>query len=95
MTDTADVIIIGAGVHGTSLAFHLAERGFSALSISRSSAGAKPKALATKLLGNTSRVVLYDMTTSLKACRAKATLFSVEVSSSESCIMFWLALRSG
>ena len=27
MTDTADVLIIGAGVHGTSLAFHLARRG--------------------------------------------------------------------
>ena len=31
MTDTADVIIIGAGVHGTSLAFHLAERGTSVI----------------------------------------------------------------
>lgn len=27
MADTADVIIIGAGIHGASLAFHLAERG--------------------------------------------------------------------
>jgi sarcosine oxidase, subunit beta len=27
MTNTADVIIIGAGVHGASLAFHLAQRG--------------------------------------------------------------------
>ncbi len=27
MTDTADVLIIGAGVHGASLAFHLAQRG--------------------------------------------------------------------
>jgi len=27
MSDSADVIIIGAGVHGTSLAFHLARRG--------------------------------------------------------------------
>ena len=27
MTETADVIIIGAGVHGASLAFHLAQRG--------------------------------------------------------------------
>ena len=31
MADTADVIIIGAGVHGTSLAFHLAERGVKSL----------------------------------------------------------------
>ena len=35
------------------------------------------------------------MTESLYAWRANATLFSVEVSSSDSCIMFWLALRSG
>ena len=27
MANTADVIIIGAGVHGASLAFHLAQRG--------------------------------------------------------------------
>ncbi len=27
MSDTADVIIIGAGVHGASLAFHLTQRG--------------------------------------------------------------------
>lgn len=30
MTETADVIIVGAGIHGASLAFHLAERGVSA-----------------------------------------------------------------
>ncbi len=31
MPDTSDVIIIGAGVHGTSLAFHLAQRGVKSL----------------------------------------------------------------
>ena len=35
------------------------------------------------------------VTPSLNACRANATLFSVEVNSSVSCIMFWLAFRSG
>ncbi|HEY6571501.1 MAG TPA: FAD-binding oxidoreductase [Candidatus Limnocylindrales bacterium] len=40
MTDTADVIIIGAGVHGTSLAFHLAERGTSVIVIERAWIGA-------------------------------------------------------
>jgi len=30
MTDTADIIIIGAGVHGASVAFHLAQRGVKA-----------------------------------------------------------------
>lgn len=30
MTNTSDVIIIGAGIHGTSLAFHLARRGVKA-----------------------------------------------------------------
>ncbi len=40
MTDTADVIIIGAGVHGTSLAFHLAERGTSVIVLERAWIGA-------------------------------------------------------
>src|SRR5512135_251139 len=31
MLNTADIIIIGAGVHGASLAFHLAQRGVKAL----------------------------------------------------------------
>jgi sarcosine oxidase subunit beta len=31
MAETADVIIIGAGIHGASLAFHLAERGMHAV----------------------------------------------------------------
>ncbi|HEY4767897.1 MAG TPA: FAD-dependent oxidoreductase, partial [Candidatus Limnocylindria bacterium] len=31
MAETADVIIIGAGIHGASLAFHLAERGVRAV----------------------------------------------------------------
>jgi sarcosine oxidase, subunit beta len=31
MPNTADVIVIGAGVHGTSLAFHLAQRGVKSL----------------------------------------------------------------
>ena len=31
MAETADVIIIGAGIHGASLAFHLAERGVKAV----------------------------------------------------------------
>ena len=40
VTDTADVIIIGAGVHGTSLAFHLAERGTSVIVLERAWIGA-------------------------------------------------------
>ena len=35
MSNTADVIIIGAGVHGASLAFHLAQRGAKALVLER------------------------------------------------------------
>jgi glycine/D-amino acid oxidase-like deaminating enzyme len=38
--DTADVIIIGAGVHGTSLAFHLAERSTSVIVLERAWIGA-------------------------------------------------------
>jgi sarcosine oxidase subunit beta len=40
MTDTADVIVIGAGVQGASLAFHLASRGAQVVVVERSVAGA-------------------------------------------------------
>lgn len=40
MTDTADVIVIGAGVQGASLAFHLASRGASVVVIERSTVAA-------------------------------------------------------
>lgn len=40
MTDTADVIVIGAGVQGASLAFHLASRGASVVVLEKSSAAA-------------------------------------------------------
>jgi sarcosine oxidase subunit beta len=40
MTDTADVIVIGAGVQGASLAFHLASRGARVAVIERSVPGA-------------------------------------------------------
>ncbi|MGH2406876.1 MAG: FAD-dependent oxidoreductase, partial [Candidatus Limnocylindrales bacterium] len=31
MTESADVIVVGAGVHGASIAFHLARRGVDVL----------------------------------------------------------------
>jgi sarcosine oxidase subunit beta len=40
MTDTADVIVIGAGVQGASLAFHLAARGVQVIVVERSSVAA-------------------------------------------------------
>lgn len=40
MTGTADVIIVGAGVQGASLAFHLAHRGASVTVVERTSVGA-------------------------------------------------------
>lgn len=40
MSNTADVIIIGAGVHGASLAFHLAERGTKPLVLEKNFVGA-------------------------------------------------------
>ena len=40
MTDTADVIVIGAGVQGASLAFHLAARGTSVIVVERSAVAA-------------------------------------------------------
>ena len=39
MTDTADVIVIGAGVQGASLAFHLASRGASVVIVERATVG--------------------------------------------------------
>lgn len=40
MTETADVIVVGAGVQGASLAFHLARRGVSVLVLERQSVAA-------------------------------------------------------
>ncbi len=40
MTQTADVIVVGAGVQGTSLAFHLARRGVSVIVLERSTVAA-------------------------------------------------------
>lgn len=40
MTNTADVIIIGGGVHGASLAFHLAQRGVNATVLEKQFVGA-------------------------------------------------------
>ena len=40
MSDTADVIVIGAGVQGASLAFHLASRGASVIVVERSTVAA-------------------------------------------------------
>ena len=40
MTDTADVIVIGAGVQGSSLAFHLASRGASVIVVERATVAA-------------------------------------------------------
>ena len=40
MTQTADVIVVGAGVQGTSLAFHLARRGVGVLVLERSTVAA-------------------------------------------------------
>lgn len=39
MTQTADVIVIGAGIHGASTAFHLAQRGSRVVVLERASAG--------------------------------------------------------
>ena len=39
MTDTADVIVVGAGVQGASLAFHLARRGASVIVLERGAVG--------------------------------------------------------
>ena len=33
MTEKADVIVVGAGVHGASIAFHLARRGVETLRV--------------------------------------------------------------
>ncbi|MCB0054339.1 MAG: FAD-binding oxidoreductase, partial [Caldilinea sp.] len=36
VSNTADVLIIGGGVHGASLAFHLAQRGVKAIVLEKS-----------------------------------------------------------
>ena len=56
MRDTADVIIVGGGVHGASLAFHLAGRGLNPLVIER-------RFLASEATGRSSGFVRmhYDL----------------------------------
>ncbi|HJW90214.1 MAG: hypothetical protein A2Z16_16275 [Chloroflexi bacterium RBG_16_54_18] len=56
MRDTADVIIVGGGVHGASLAFHLAGRGLNPLVIER-------RFLASEATGRSSGLVRmhYDL----------------------------------
>jgi sarcosine oxidase subunit beta len=56
MTDTAEVLIIGGGVHGASLAFHLARRGVSAIVLEK-------KFLAAGATGRSSGLVRmhYDV----------------------------------
>ncbi len=56
MTETADVIVVGAGVQGASLAFHLAERGASVLVVER-------RAVAAEATGRSSGFVRmhYDL----------------------------------
>ncbi len=56
MQNTADVIIIGGGVHGTSLAFHLAEKGVKSIVLER-------KVLAIGATGRSSGLVRmhYDL----------------------------------
>lgn len=56
MTNTFDAIIIGAGIHGVSTAFHLAERGLKALVIEKNT-------LASAATGRSSGLVRmhYDL----------------------------------
>lgn len=56
MDNTADVIIIGGGIHGASLAFHLAQRGVKALVLER-------KFMAAEATGRSSGLVRmhYDL----------------------------------
>ncbi len=56
MTETADVVVIGAGIHGASLAFHLASRGLKPLVVEQ-------KAAASGATGRSSGLVRmhYDL----------------------------------
>src|SRR5262249_4113165 len=63
--------------------------------LSSSAACLRANMPATLTAGKTSRRMLQSVAASLNACRAKAILFSVELSSSCRASMFWLAFRSG
>ena len=68
MAETADAIIVGAGVHGASLAFHLAERGVRALVLERG-------VVAGGATGRSSGIVRmhYDVEVEARlACRSHA-----------------------
>jgi sarcosine oxidase subunit beta len=71
MAETADVIIVGAGVHGASLAFHLAERGMRPLVLEKDT-------VAAGATGRSSGLVRmhYDVEAEARlACRSHAYFY--------------------
>ena len=67
MTDTADVVVIGGGVQGASLAFHLASRGASVVVVERATVAAGATGRSSGLVR-----IYYDL---LAEARLAATAF--------------------
>lgn len=70
MTETADVIIIGGGVQGASLAFHLASRGASVIELERTTIGAGATGRSAGLVR-----VYYDLLAEAKLSWASQAWF--------------------
>ncbi|MEI7744601.1 MAG: FAD-binding oxidoreductase [Chloroflexota bacterium] len=70
MTDTADVIVIGAGVQGASLAFHLASRGVSVIVLERTSVAGGASGRSSGLVR-----VYYDLLAEAKLAWAAQAWF--------------------
>jgi len=70
MSETADVIVIGAGIHGASLAFHLAERGLRPVVLERAT-------VASGATGRSSGLVRmhYDVDTDARLAWASHAYF--------------------
>ena len=71
MTDTADVIVIGAGVQGASLAFHLASRGASVIVLEKATAASGATGRSSGLVR-----VYYDLLAEAKLAWASYGWFA-------------------
>lgn len=70
MTDTADVVVIGGGVQGASLAFHLASRGASVVIVERSTVAAGATGRSSGLVR-----VYYDLLAEARLAAASREWF--------------------
>ena len=80
MNNTADVIVIGAGVHGASLAFHLAQRGVKVILLEkRFVAAGATGSYALALSGSAGAIIAQGISLErlVKVCLAGAAILAI------------------